>query len=203
MKHRLSVSVLICLFAVSAFATDPVPTPAPADKAALIKELRRTEARLLEAVSGLTDAQWNYKPAPDRWSIAECTEHIAAAESFIRKMIADAAKTPLADDVRATAMKDDMIKKGLVDRTQKFKAPEPLMPTNRFGNAAAALETFKKERAETIKLVQDAADLRANGSKNFAFGDLDAYGWVLFLSGHSERHTLQAEEVKASEGFPK
>ena len=27
------------------------------------------------------------KAAPDRWSIAECVEHIAAAEPFIRSMI--------------------------------------------------------------------------------------------------------------------
>ena len=203
MKSRLSVLIVVCLVAASAFAADPVPAAAPADKAALIKELRRTEARVLEAVSGLTEAQWNYKPAPDRWSIAECMEHITAAEPFIRKLVADAANTPLADDVKAAAMKDDMIKKGVVDRTQKFKAPEPLIPTNRFGSAAAALEAFKKERGETVRLAQDAANLRTNGSKHFAFGDLDAYGWFLFLSGHSERHTLQIEEVKASQGFPK
>lgn len=207
MKHRSLVLVLVCLLAASAFAADDPPAKAPAappmDKAALIKELQRTESRLLEAVSGLSEAQWNYKPAPDRWSIAECTEHITAAEPMIRKMIADATTAPLSDEAKKTAVKDEMIKKGLVDRSQKFKAPEPLIPTNRYGNAAAALEAFKKERAETVKLASDAADLRANGSKHFIFGDLDAYGWFLFLSGHAERHTLQIEEVKASEGFPK
>jgi DinB superfamily len=200
MKHRHFVLIALCVLAVNAFAADPAPV---ADKAALIKELQRTEARLLADVAGLSDAQWNYKPAADRWSVAECMEHITASEPFIRKMIADAAKTPLADDVKATAMHDEKILKGLVDRSQKFKAPEPLIPTNRFGNAAAAVEAFKKERAETIKLASDSPDLRANGSKHFIFGPLDTYGWFLFLNGHSERHTLQIEEVKASEGFPK
>lgn len=202
MKRPILALAIIGLAAASAFAADPAPSAVP-DKAALIKELQRTEDHLLTAVSGLSEAQWNYKAAPDRWSIAECMEHITAAEPFLRTMIADAVKTPLADDVKGGAMHDEMIKKGLVDRSKKFKAPEPLIPTNRFGTPAAAIEAFKKERAETIKLASEAPDLRANGSKHFLFGPLDAYGWFLFQSGHSERHTLQIEEVKASAGYPK
>jgi len=35
----------------------------------------------------LSEAQWNFKPAPDRWSVAQVMEHIAAAEDFIRGMV--------------------------------------------------------------------------------------------------------------------
>ena len=46
MKSRFSMWIMVCLVAASAFAADPAPAAAPADKAALIKELRRTEARV-------------------------------------------------------------------------------------------------------------------------------------------------------------
>ena len=199
MKFRFIA--LVCLFvSVAAFAADTVPV---ADQAALVAQLKRTEARFLASVEGLSEAQWNYKPAPDRWSVAECAEHITAAEPFIRKMVAESVKTELAADTAGTTNQDQKILTFLVDRSTKFKAPEPLIPTNRFGTPAAAMEAFKKERAETIALASGNVDLRTHGSKHFALGPLDSYGWFLFLSAHSERHTLQIDEVKADPGFPK
>ena len=114
-------------------------------------------------------------------------------------MIVKSLETPAAKDSK----KDEMVSKGLVDRTTKFKAPEPLIPTNKYATAADAIAAYKKERAETIALAKGDADFRAHGSNHFAFGPLDSYGWMLFLSAHSERHTLQIEEVKKSEGYPK
>jgi hypothetical protein len=198
MKVRF-ISLGLCLFiAAVAFAAD---APAVGDREALIAQLERTRARFLASVEGLSEAQWNYKPAPERWSVAECAEHITAAESFIRKMVADSMKGELA--AGAAAKHDEKVLTMLVDRSTKFKAPEPLMPTNRFGTPAAAVAAYEKERAETIALASSDVDLRTHGAKHFALGDLDAYGWFLFLSAHSERHTLQIEEVKADPGFPK
>lgn len=191
----------ICLFiAAAAFAAD---APGVSDRDALIAQLKRTESRFLASVEGLSEAQWSYKPAPDRWSIAECAEHITAAESFLRNFIAESMKSELAADTAGTTNQDQKILTFLVDRSTKFKAPEPLMPTNRFGTPAAAVAAYTKARAETIALASSGVDLRTHGSKHFALGPLDSYGWFLFLSAHSERHTLQIEEVKADPGFPK
>lgn len=194
--------LLLALFvATAAFAADPVTQT---DNQKMAMELERTQARLLASVDGLSDAQWNFKPAPDRWSVAECVEHITAAEPMIRGMIAGALKKELTPEmVTAGAQKDEMLSKGLIDRSQKFKAPEPLIPTNRYGTAAAAVAAFNKERAETIQLASSDVNLRTHGDNHFLFGPLDAYGWFLFLSGHSERHTLQIDEVKAHADFPK
>lgn len=194
MKLRSLVVLILVFVAAAAFA---------GDKEDVVGELTRTEKKLLDSVAGLSEAQWNYKPAPDRWSIAECAEHITAAEPLLRKMIADAMAKDLTAEMLASSKQDEKILKGLVDRTQKFKAPEPLIPTNRYGSPAAAMEAFKKERAETIKLASGDVNLRTHGDKHFLFGPLDAHGWFLFLSGHAERHTLQIEEVKASDGYPK
>ncbi|HYC87785.1 MAG TPA: DinB family protein [Thermoanaerobaculia bacterium] len=196
MNRPLSLIVALVL-TVSAFAADN-------DKAALVAQLQRTEARFLKSIDGLSEAQWNFKPAPDRWSIAECAEHVTAAEPLIRGMIAEAIKNKLTAEMLPAAKKDEQLLTGLVDRSKKFKAPEPLIPTNRFGNPQAAVEKFKSERAETIKLASTPdLDLRAQGGPHPFLGPLDAYGWFLFQSGHSERHTLQIEEVKADPNFPK
>lgn len=196
MKRSLSLVVVLFL-AIPALAAD-------GDQTALVAQLQRTEARFLKSIDGLSEAQWNFKPAPDRWSIAECAEHITAAEPLIRGMIAEAIKNKLTAEMLPSAKKDEQLLTGLVDRSKKFKAPEPLIPTNRFGNPQAAVEKFRNERAETIKLASAAdLDLRAQGGPHPFLGPLDAYGWFLFQSGHSERHTLQIEEVKADPNFPK
>jgi hypothetical protein len=185
---KLLAFVVVALLAPAVFADD-----------ALVKELERTEAKLLKTLEGVTPAQWTYKSGPDRWSIAECVEHITAAEPFIRELIVKSLETPAAEN----AKKDEMVLAMLVDRSKKFKAPEPLIPTNKYADLAAGIAAFKAERAKTIELAKNGGDFRAHGSEHFAFGPLDSYGWVLFLSGHSERHTLQIEEVMKTDGYPK
>ena len=199
MKRAIVSLFAILLIATAAFAGDGA-----SDNQKMVQELERTQAKFLKSIEGLSEAQWNFKSAPDRWSVAECAEHIAAAEPFIRNMIEPVLKKEATPEmVKEGIRKDEFLSAALVDRSKKFKAPEPLIPTNRFGSAAAAIETFKKERAKTIELAGGGGDLRTHADKHFLLGPLDAYGWFLFLSGHSERHTLQIDEVKAHADFPK
>jgi hypothetical protein len=177
--------------------------PIGAAEDALVKDLERTRDKFLASVDGLSEEQWNWKAAPDRWSIAQCAEHIAASESMIRGAVSGSLETPASPELLASAKKDDAVRSFTVDRSKKFTAPEPLQPTNRFASGPAAVDEFRKQRAETLALAAKDADFRAHALAHPGFGPLDAYGWLLFLSLHSERHTLQIEEVKATAGFPK
>ena len=200
MKRSFLVFALV-LFVVTPAMAEPA---AAGDRQKLVQHLQRTSETFLKSVEGLSEAQWNFKAAPEKWSVAECAEHITAAESFIRGTVEQGLTTPLAaDQPAAELVKDEMISTMIVDRSKKFSAPEPLVPTKRFGTPEATVETFRKERAATIKLAEGDTDLRAHAVKHPGFGMLDTYGWVLFLSAHSERHTLQIEEVKAPPDFPK
>jgi hypothetical protein len=175
-------------------------TQAEKDKA--LAYLKSTQKGVLDATKGLSEAQWNFKAAPDKWSVAECTEHIAAAEDFLRSMIVDKVmKEPPAPD-RDTAKLDAGIVHMIPDRTQKAQAPEPLKPTNRFGSPEASLKHFVESRATTEDFLKNTPDLRAHAGDG-PVGKLDAYEWVLFIAAHSERHTKQILEVKADPNFPK
>ena len=85
---RIAIAV-VCLFQLSTFtiaADNPKAdtNPAHKDKKFLLNYLKQTRQDFLKSISGLSEAQWNYKPSPERWSIAECAEHITLAENFIR-----------------------------------------------------------------------------------------------------------------------
>ena len=198
---RVLVVLLLSLFAATyVFAAEPMTD---AERAALVVHLERTGAKFEKSIEGLSEAQWNYKPAPERWSPAEVAEHIATSEGFLRGVVDTMMKQePAAADVLAGARKDaigDMV----VDRSKKFQAPEPLQPTKKYSAPADALAVFRAERAKTIEFVKNAGDFRQHAMPHPAAGPLDGYGWVTLLSAHSERHTLQIEEVKADAGYPK
>ena len=177
-------------------------TPEEREKA--VNYLEKTRADVLKATKGLSEAQWNFKPAPDRWSVAEVTEHIAAAEDFLMDMIQEKVmKAPArtdADDVKAL---DELVLQKIPDRTSKAQAPEPLRPTNRFGSPKESLKHFKESRAKTIEFVKNTHGLRQHAMDSPLGKKLDGYQWVLFIAAHSERHTKQINEVKADPNFPK
>ncbi len=174
------------------------------DRDALVAHLKKTEAVFLKSIEGVSDAQWTWKSAPDRWSVAETAEHITKAEDLLRGRVEGMLKAPAAapDVVAKTKGKDELILKAIPDRTQKRQAPEPLVPKGSFASKAALIEAFKAARAKTLAIAGGTSDLRAYASADLPIGDTDAYQGILFLSAHTERHTKQIEEVKATAGYP-
>ena len=199
MKHIIAV---LCLTAL----TLPVMAQelSKEDREQGVKYLEKTRDGVLAATKGLSDAQWNFKAGPDRWSVAEVTEHIAAAEDLLmQRLQGEVMKAPArtgADDVKAI---DAFVLKAIPDRSHKAQAPEPLKPTNRFGSPKDSLKHFQESRAKTIGFMKKTNDLRDHATDSPLGKKLDAYEWLLFIAAHSERHTKQIDEVKADPNFPK
>jgi len=200
MKRFVTVMAVVLLISVSAYSQSL--TQADRDRAT--KYLESTKQGVLDATAGLSEAQWNFKPGPDRWSVAEVTEHIATAEGFLRGMITEKVMTapprPEGDDVQAI---DELVLTAVPDRTQHRQAPEPLKPTNQFGSPQGSLKHFTESRAQTEDFLRTHDDLRAHAIDSPLGKKLDAYEWVLFIGAHSARHTKQILEVKADPNFPK
>jgi len=185
----------------------PLRAAAPisqADRDVLIKDLEHSRTAFLDAIADVkTEAQWNYKPAPDRWSVAECAAHIIAAEQYFRDNIAATLKTPALPAAQQSTAGDAVIAKMVRDRNQKFPAPAQLEPQGKVVAKAQAIKDFQATRAKTLDYVRTTQDpLREHGSGTPP-QVTTAYQLVLMLSGHTERHTAQLLEVKASPGYPK
>lgn len=202
----MTLRTVLCLAAATAAAFGAEPLR-QGERDFAMSSLHATRKLFLDAIAGLTPAQANFKPAPGRWSIAECAEHIALSETFI----ADRAKSSLkgpedAEIVRGDAARkrDQQLVNMVPDRTQRFQAPEPLQPQRKFATLGEAAEYFKKSRDANIAYVRTTGDdLRAHSAPHPVLGKLDAYQWFLLISAHSERHTRQIEEVKADPNYPK
>jgi uncharacterized damage-inducible protein DinB len=200
-KSRASVLFALLLMAGAAAASAQEVTQAEKDKA--LQYLETTKKNVLEATKGLSEAQWNFKQAPDRWSVAQVMEHIAASEDFIRGMLKEKVMmAPAGDAGRDVKKTDDAVLAMVPDRTTKAQAPEPLVPSNRFGTPDGSIKHFVESRAATEDFLKTTAGLRDHVTDS-PLGKLDGYEFVLFIAAHSERHTKQINEVKADPNFPK
>jgi DinB superfamily len=54
---------------------------APQESIDVLQCLRDSGVEFLAAVEGLSEAQAETSPAPGRWSVAECVEHVVVAET--------------------------------------------------------------------------------------------------------------------------
>ena len=178
-----------------------------ADREQLVNYLKETRDNLQKATKGLSAEQLNFKAAPERWSVAECLEHIAASEDLLFGMIQEKVMKSPAPEVAFDAAKlhetDAKIKMMITDRSQKAQAPEPLRPTNRFSSSEGSWKHFEDSRGRTIEFVQKENSLREHAMDSPLAKGLDAYQWVTFVAAHSARHTAQINEVKADANFPK
>jgi uncharacterized damage-inducible protein DinB len=174
-----------------------------AEKERALQYLETTKKGVLDATKGLSEAQWNFKAGPDRWSVAQVMEHIAAAEDFIRGMLKEKIMmAPAGEAGRDVKKTDDAVMAMVPDRTNKVQAPEPLVPTNRFGSPADSVKHFVESRATTEEFLKTTTGLRDHVTDS-PMGKLDGYEFVLLIAAHSERHTKQINEVKADPNFPK
>jgi DinB superfamily len=202
MKKLIS---LLAIFVLCSFTARFTKTISTEERESAIKYLTETKKDFIKATKGLSEAQLKFRAAPDKWSIADCMEHIAIAETKVFKIATSTLDKP-ADPAKRSEIKvtDDQIIAKMTDRNEKFQAPEFLKPTSSFASTVDAAKSFADQRdklVEFIKTTQD--DLRNHFSSHPLFGTIDSYQMILLIAAHGKRHTLQIEEVKTSPDFPK
>jgi hypothetical protein len=176
-----------------------------AERTYLIEQLELSKKNMLASISGLTEAQWRFKPAPNVWSVAECAEHLVLAEDYLFASSQEILKTPAVErPPSSNAQVDHALVAGVLDRSKKATAPEPITPAGgKYATPAEAAREFTTRRDKTIayaKTTQD--DLRIHAAPG-PLGTMDAYQFLLLVASHAGRHTLQIREVEANPDYPK
>jgi hypothetical protein len=181
----------------------PAATLTEQERNLLLTHLEQSAKRFKASIENVSEAQWKFKPASDRWSIAECAEHVVTVDDMtfgfattqLLKMPAPA-QTP-------TKVPDEKILSGAADRSTKVKTAPFLEPKGKFPDRPAVLAAFDQSLAKIAAYVRTTQDdLRAHGFQSEG-GYRDAYQMLLVLAGHAERHAQQIDEVKADPKYPK
>lgn len=176
----------------------------PAERELLLNQLTESRERLLSMMQNLSPQQLHFRPAPGRWTVAECLEHIVTVERRVLGLIQKTLETGPDSSKRSVfAGKDREMAADVAGRVTRFQAPEMLVPTGKLSDDQFLTE-FEAARRQTHDFAaRTDADLRRHFYKHPAFGDLDLYQWSLLIAAHCDRHRAQSEEVMASPGFPR
>lgn len=201
MNRLALLSLISCL---GLYAADARMTTE--DRSKVLHWLDESRQEFLAAIDGVSEEQWKWKPAPERWSVGETAEHIVLAEAMLFANVKKAVSSPANPAwEEQTKGKTELIERVMAPRLGKAQAPEAIVPRNGL-TLTQVKERFVKQRVEIVKFASDTnlALKEYTVDNPFpVFGTLNAYQWLIYVPLHTERHDKQIAEVKATAGYPK
>jgi hypothetical protein len=162
-------------------------------------------------MSGLSDAQFNWRPEPGRWSMAECFDHLnkCAAGIYIPKIdaaIADARTRGLKSNgpFAYSAFERWAIRSNDAPAKRRFKASKDFRPAANLSIDHVRSE-FVRWQDELGRRLRDADGFDLQRAKE-AF-PIWPFKWSLgafvqMMLAHERRHTFQARQVRQNPAFP-
>jgi hypothetical protein len=163
-------------------------------------------------VTPLTDEQFNWRPAPGVWSVAECIEHLnATARSYLPRL-----DQAIAHGIRRGLYGEGPFRYSLLGRwfarsqeppaKLRAKAPKAFQPTpNR--PRAEVMAAFRAYQVQYIDRLRQASGLDLGRTRvaspvaawlRFSLGS----GFAL-MTAHERRHLWQARNVTRHPQFPR
>jgi len=161
--------------------------------------------RFMAAVSNLTEAQVNFRPDENQWTIAEIVEHVSIVnDGFLRithKLLKEAESAPRPPKTDLNLGHTSLDEKG--QQREPLQAPERVHPKG----GVSIEDSLAKMRVALAGFADiqprlEAVDLSEQVFPHPYLGPINAYQWVVLLGEHEDRHSGQIERVKASPGVP-
>lgn len=163
--------------------------------------------------SGLSNAQFNWRPGPDSWSIADCLEHLNVGVSKAMPAFDAAIAKGRAKGQTATGpFKYGWFARYMARSMEpppkfRMKAPKmlrvPLTQTHRAAELIPEFRSVREQLADRVRQADglDLARVRAISSVNRLLR-LPLGAYFAFILAHDRRHLWQARQVRISPGFP-
>ena len=159
----------------------------------------------------LTHEQLNWKPAPDRWSVAQCLDHLMVIDAGyfpVFRRIADGGyESPFWRRLLFPKAFGSMVLKAVEPQAPRaFKTSSAAQPAR--GDIGADIvrrfETHQRTMAEHLERLEAkrASDL-VIGSPVFPAASYSILSAARIMVAHARRHMLQARRVTEQPGFPR
>jgi hypothetical protein len=172
-----------------------------------LHEIRADAERLLE---GISEGQFNWRPSPEKWSIAQCLDHLNSGWKALPKL----------DRVIAAAGEQSIRSNGpyrhpLLGRLYlRFTEPPPKIRVPAPRRFRPAAEHLLSEVVPRFLGLQQEIVARIESSDGLDLGRIRLSSpisrrfrmslgqWFAFLAAHERRHLWQAWRVRRTPGFP-
>jgi DinB superfamily len=177
----------------------------------VIQNARTIAAEARSSFGSLSAAQLNWKPSAERWSIAQCFDHLIASNQGFFPVI----ESVLAGTRRPTFLERLPILPGLAGKlliksldpasTRKFKAPKNFEPAQS-DIRASIIDDFVAQQERIVAGMKSTSHINLKrivvtspAASFVTYSLMDAYRVIVV---HEQRHFQQAQRVAAETGFP-
>lgn len=182
-----------------------------ADLPAVINAVNNVASETRSTFGQLTPPQLNWKPSPERWSVAQCFDHLLTSNKGY---------FPVIDNVLAgykrTFWQSMPVLPGLMGKllvksmdpasTRKVKAPKRFQPTQSdiSGSVINDFVDQQKQIVDKMKATEhldlEKIVITSPVAGAVIYSLMDAYRLIVV---HEQRHLQQAKRVTQEAGFPK
>jgi hypothetical protein len=175
------------------------------DRQWLLDSLKITRDQLITETDNLTEAQWNFKESPERWSIKEVVEHIGYWELLltheVSKALAQGPKPELSKNAKPDSIYLGFILEEKPHISTEYTKPFTYTLPMGLNDGKSDMAWVLKMRNESVNFIDSTtADLRSY----FLYDKRPNIHQVyITIFGHMERHLRQIRTIKANPGYPK
>ncbi|HEX6650788.1 MAG TPA: DinB family protein [Pyrinomonadaceae bacterium] len=181
-----------------------------ADLPAVLAEANRIATEAKSSFGNLTESQLNWKPSADRWSVAQCFDHLLQSNKGY---------LPIIDSVLAgkkpTLLERVPVFPGLLGKllikqldpttTRKLKSPKNFVPAQS-DISASVIDDFVDQQNTIVQKMKSTEHLNLEkiiitspAVSAVTYSLMDAYRVIVV---HEARHFQQAKRVTEESGFP-
>lgn len=178
----------------------------------VIEEADRNSQGAQQLVAGLDDNQMSWTSSPDRWSIAQCLDHLAVTSRQFNSDFTTAIKQgrdkwPVTSAVqyKPSLVGGWLIRQVVPETTRKVPSPKVFRPSQST-LIEGALEKFLNQQSMFLSFVREAQGidynkvrLRSPVTPLMRYSLADAFVVTVV---HGWRHLAQAKRVRHTSGFP-
>ena len=181
-----------------------------ADLPKLITEANALANNARATFGQLTAAQLNWKPSAERWSVAQCFDHLLTSNKgyfpIIENILAGQKRTfwqrmPLLPALAGTLL----IKSLDPASTRKLKAPKSFQPAQS-DISSSVIDDFVNQQGRIVEKMKATEHLdleriiiSSPAASPITYSLMDAYRIIVV---HEQRHFQQAKRVTEESGFP-
>ena len=171
----------------------------------LIENLSRTRDLIINETKNLSEAQWNFKESPDRWSINQILEHLAIWELLLEREVNQALvagpRPELNDEKRTDSSVIAFLMQDNPHIATEYTKPFTFTVPMGLNKGENNLAWFLKMRNEGIGFIDTTVtNLREYFLRQ---GRGNVHQVFITIFAHTDRHLRQINRVKSDPKYPK
>jgi hypothetical protein len=174
----------------------------PVALAAIAQDLEDVRGDVLREADRLSQAQSDWRPSPDDWSVGEILHHLTLAEINTGKLTSKLLKeiggtAPYPAEVAAFSP--------LPPWPPGPREAPPLVRPDKGHPIEQILQDMRAARARSRQSLERLATVDPRGFtwRHFALGEMDLAQWWMLTAHHDRDHLQQIRRIKKTPGFPR